>query len=133
MPDVLLEIARTLGRPISPELPWQTYEQMLQAAIEALPPPAPSADGTTVDIWTTAQQQGGWWREAASPAQIRVPAAGNASVAYTEPQFDGAADDYPFHFLPYASQAFLDGSLAHLPWLQELPDVLSTAMWSSWI
>jgi menaquinone reductase, molybdopterin-binding-like subunit len=35
--------------------------------------------------------------------------------------------------LPYASQAFLDGSLAHLPWLQELPDVLSTAMWSSWV
>src|SRR5207248_9528548 len=35
--------------------------------------------------------------------------------------------------LPYASQAFLDGSLAHLPWLQELPDVLSTAMWSTWV
>jgi len=48
-------------------------------------------------------------------------------------QFDGRAEDYPFHFLPYASQAFLDGSLAHLPWLQELPDVVSTAMWSSWV
>src|SRR5262249_55987588 len=51
----------------------------------------------------------------------------------SEPNFDGAPNEYPFHFLPYASQAFLDGSLAHLPWLQELPDVLSTAMWSSWI
>ena len=40
---------------------------------------------------------------------------------------------FPFHFLPYKSQSFLDGSLAHLPWLQELPDVLSTAMWSSWV
>jgi anaerobic selenocysteine-containing dehydrogenase len=40
---------------------------------------------------------------------------------------------FPFHFLPVASQAFLDGSAAHLPWLQELPDVVSTAMWSSWI
>ena len=55
------------------------------------------------------------------------------SVHFTEPQFDGAANEYPLHFLPYASQAFLDGSVAHLPWLQELPDVLSTAMWSSWI
>ena len=34
---------------------------------------------------------------------------------------------------PYASQAFLDGSLAHLPWLQELPDPLTSAMWSSWV
>ncbi len=27
----------------------------------------------------------------------------------------------------------LDGSLAHLPWMQEIPDVLSTAMWGSWV
>ena len=38
-----------------------------------------------------------------------------------------------FYFLPYASQAFRDGSLAHLPWLQEMPDVLTSAMWSSWV
>jgi molybdopterin-containing oxidoreductase family iron-sulfur binding subunit len=35
--------------------------------------------------------------------------------------------------LPYASQAFMDGSAAHLPWLQEMPDPLTSAMWSSWI
>ena len=29
--------------------------------------------------------------------------------------------------------ALFDGSLAHLPWLQELPDPLTTAMWSSWV
>ena len=40
---------------------------------------------------------------------------------------------YPFHFLPYPSSAFLDGSLAHLPWLQEMPDPLTSAMWSSWV
>ena len=32
-----------------------------------------------------------------------------------------------------ASQAFLDGSLAHLPWLQEMPDPMTSAMWSSWV
>ena len=47
--------------------------------------------------------------------------------------FDGDAAPYPFHFLPYASQAFLDGSLAHLPWLQEMPDPITTAMWSVWV
>jgi anaerobic selenocysteine-containing dehydrogenase len=50
-----------------------------------------------------------------------------------EPEFDGPEKQFPFHFLPYASQAFFDGSIAHLPWLQELPDVLSTAMWSTWV
>ncbi len=54
-------------------------------------------------------------------------------MGFAEPQFDGDPGQYPFYFLPYASQAFLDGSLAHLPWLQELPDPLSSAMWSSWV
>jgi anaerobic selenocysteine-containing dehydrogenase len=53
-------------------------------------------------------------------------------VRDVDAQFDGDPGMYPFHFLPYASQALLDGSLAHLPWLQELPDAMTTAMWSSW-
>src|SRR5262249_41283023 len=58
---------------------------------------------------------------------------GGSSVAYSEPQFDGDAGEFPFYFFPFQSQALLDGSLAHLPWLQELPAVMSTAMWSSWV
>ena len=54
-------------------------------------------------------------------------------MKYAEPVFDGDATQYPFHFLPYASTAFGDGSTAHLPWLQEMPDPLTSAMWSSWV
>ena len=28
---------------------------------------------------------------------------------------------------------FYDGSLAHLPWMQEAPDPLSSVMWSTWV
>ena len=54
-------------------------------------------------------------------------------MAYADPVFDGEASQYPFHFLPYASQALYDGSLAHLPWLQEMPDPMTSGMWCSWI
>jgi anaerobic selenocysteine-containing dehydrogenase len=54
-------------------------------------------------------------------------------MAPAAPEFAGTPAEFPFHFLPYVSQAFGDGSLAHLPWMQELPDVLTTAMWSSWV
>ena len=57
----------------------------------------------------------------------------HAPMAMAAPEFAGAAGDFPFYFLPYVSQSFGDGSLAHLPWLQELPDVLTSAMWSSWV
>jgi anaerobic selenocysteine-containing dehydrogenase len=54
-------------------------------------------------------------------------------VRYAPPEFAGDAGQFPLHFLPYASTAFLDGSLAHLPWMQELPDPMTTAMWSTWV
>ena len=62
------------------------------------------------------------------------PAPGLKSPAkFAEPVFDGDTASYPFHFLPYASLQFGDGSAAHLPWLQEMPDPLTSAMWSSWV
>ncbi len=56
-----------------------------------------------------------------------------AAATFVAPVFDGDAATYPFHFLPYASLQFGDGSCAHLPWLQEMPDPLTSAMWSSWV
>ena len=62
MPDVLLEVARKLHKPLP--LPWQTFDEMLHKAFASLPAPAGG------DAWTTAQAQGGWWGEAtAKPAR----------------------------------------------------------------
>ena len=129
MPDVLLEIARRLGRPL--ELPWPTFEDILNAAFASLPPE--EAGG---DPWAAARTRGGWWGEppeGIGTASSTGEKASARTFAFAEPQFDGEGQQYPFHFLPYASNAFLDGSLAHLPWLQELPDPLVSAMWSSWV
>jgi len=101
--DVLIEIAGKLQKPVA--LPWKTAE-------EAAKPAAALGSGTS-----------------AQPA-IRSP---QSVIRYAEPRFDGDASQYPFHFLPYPSLQFGDGASAHLPWLQEMPDPLTSAMWSSWI
>ena len=54
-------------------------------------------------------------------------------MTWAEPVFDGDASQYPYHFMPYASQGLYDGSLAHLPWLQEMPDPMTSGMWCSWV
>lgn len=136
-PDVLLEIGRQLEKPIN--LPWQTFDEMLAASFAMLPE---MTEG--VDAWTDAQEKGGWWGEL--PDQVRLSAAAISAARYeagpqpevvsvldSRPDFDGDPVQYPFHFLPYPSNQFLDGSLAHLPWLQEMPDPLTSAMWSSWV
>jgi anaerobic selenocysteine-containing dehydrogenase len=47
--------------------------------------------------------------------------------------YHGDPAQFPYKFLPYASLQFYDGSQAHLPWLQELPDPMTSGMWSSWV
>jgi anaerobic selenocysteine-containing dehydrogenase len=131
MADVLLDAGRRLKRPLS--MKWNSYEDMLRSTFESLPADDSGAAGAP-DPWAMAQQRGGWWREDQRPQRASDSTAGPPSaVVLTEAQFDGEPGEFPLHFLPYASPALLDGSLAHLPWLQELPDVLSTAMWSSWV
>ncbi len=63
----------------------------------------------------------------------RRPKPAAAPVKISAPAFDGDANAFPFYFLPFASQLFYDGSLAHLPWMQEAPDPLSTVMWGTWV
>jgi anaerobic selenocysteine-containing dehydrogenase len=132
MPDVLLELGRMLGGRVRDALPWESYEELLRARFGEL---ARQAGTDPDEFWKQAQERGGWW--SAGPAKPAAPPQTGRSMArkirYSPPEFDGAAEEYPYHFLPYASQAFGDGSAAHLPWLQELPDVLTTVMWGTWV
>jgi anaerobic selenocysteine-containing dehydrogenase len=108
---------------------------MLTAAFEGLP-----SMTVGLDAWSDAQEKGGWWGTLPAGRLKAVPTTTEpqrttdveAALRRPEPQFDGDAGEYPFHFLPYPSNQFLDGSLAHLPWLQEMPDPLTSAMWCSW-
>jgi anaerobic selenocysteine-containing dehydrogenase len=80
--------------------------------------------------WKTAEELA----KSTATASPQSPAPSPKALArFAEPTFDGDAATYPFHFLPYASLQFGDGSSAHLPWLQEMPDPLTSAMWSSWV
>jgi anaerobic selenocysteine-containing dehydrogenase len=81
--------------------------------------------------WKTAEDVA----KSAPAAASAQSAIGNlqSALKYVAPVFDGEASQYPFYFLPYASLQFGDGSSAHLPWLQEMPDPLTSAMWSSWV
>jgi anaerobic selenocysteine-containing dehydrogenase len=101
--DVLIEVAGKLKAPVA--LPWKTAEDVAKSVA------APQA-----------------------AARRPQPAVSQpAPLKFADAVFDGDAASYPFHFLPYASLQFGDGSSAHLPWLQETPDPLTSGMWSSWV
>jgi anaerobic selenocysteine-containing dehydrogenase len=135
MPDVLLDIAHRLGGRASQALPWKSYEEMLQAAVAPLSHyPGSISASSKDDFWTKVQEQGGWWSAKGTSAPARATAARSiVPLKNEEPQFDGATSAYPFYFLPYPSPQLFDGRHANLPWMQELPEVLSTGMWGTWV
>jgi anaerobic selenocysteine-containing dehydrogenase len=135
MPDVLLDVAQRVGGPIAAALPWKSYDAMLRAAYVPLRQHSGSAAPQSEDdFWNKITTQGGWWGSATSAKSgTASKSPGHAAEKFAEPEFDGSPQEFPFYFLPFPSQSFRDGSLAHLPWLQEMPDVITTAMWSSWV
>jgi menaquinone reductase, molybdopterin-binding-like subunit len=134
MPDVLLDVAQQFGGDLAKALPWKSYEEALKAAFTDLYKAQASKEAKDADeFWSKVQAQGGWWSAEDKPAPIAVAKIPGAPRKNTPPQFDGDPSQFPFHLLPYASQMWYDGSLANLPWMQEAPDPLSSAMWGSWV
>jgi anaerobic selenocysteine-containing dehydrogenase len=135
LPDLLLDVARRLGGQASKALPWKSYEEMLQATFTPLRhSPGSVAADTDEEFWGKLKEQGGWWSiNRGAPRKSSSPVGSFTPVKSEDPTWDGPATEYPFQFLPYVSQQFLDGTHANLPWMQELPEVLSTAIWSSWV
>lgn len=136
-PEVLLDLAHQLGGNTASALPWKSYEEMLRSAYLNLNKTSEAASGGAAasagDFWSKVQAQGGWWSEQTPREAPRSVAVRHQPFKYAEPEFDGAEVDFPFHLLPFVSPFFFDGSLAHLPWMQEAPDPLSTAMWGTWV
>ncbi|HEY7535531.1 MAG TPA: molybdopterin-dependent oxidoreductase [Thermodesulfobacteriota bacterium] len=79
-------------------------------------------------FWMEALERGGIYREIA-PIQVQLYDE-VSRVSFTEPKFEGQGDIY---LMAYPSYRYYDGRGANKPWLQELPDAITTAVWDSWV
>jgi len=109
--QLLAELAKKSNVAFSALTPKSTLEKLLP-------------DGAA---WDDAVRRGGFWTEAAATKTAKHVA---ATLEIKPAQFFGNEAEFPLHFLPYFSVQFHDGRSAHLPWMQELPDPVSSAMWS---
>jgi len=103
-----------LARRIGVDYKAVTAKEMVQPLLPA---------GATFE---EAARQGGLWLESKSEMPIRLPA---APLEFDTASFSGDPVSYPLHFQPYLSLQFHDGRGSNLPWLQELPDPASSAIW----
>lgn len=128
--DIFIELGRRIDGEIAATMPWDDMQSFLRARWKQLyDTRAAALGGKSFDgFWNDVLAAGVWAEEVRGPdlpSELPVVDPGDVEAA--------AGGEFPFHFVPYLSQAFHDGRGANLPWQQELPDPLTGVVYASWI
>ncbi len=125
--DVLLELLKT-RRP-GEYKGFADYYAYLRAAIVANRAAFGGAGASEEGFWTEALSRGTLHVNApeqhlpAKPPAMELDFAGASQAADAQ---------YPLLLAPAVRASLRDGSHANLPWMQEVPDPLTTIVWDSW-
>ncbi|MBI5709159.1 MAG: molybdopterin-dependent oxidoreductase [Candidatus Eisenbacteria bacterium] len=119
--DTLIALAKAAGFGAFPDT-WDAYLRNEWKARHA----RFGAGRTFEAFWEDALKQGGVWEEA--PAG-KPGAAWSGTHAFASPELQGVGEVAVVLFPSHLH----DGRGANKPWLQELPDRTTTAVWGSWV
>jgi menaquinone reductase, molybdopterin-binding-like subunit len=140
--DVLIETAKALGGNAAAAVPFENMEGAVKESFRSVHTLAGAAAGADFEaFFKEAVAAGGFWQTAAAAPERAVQSPGsNRRVNFVVPAqpiagpvLAGDAGQMPFMLYVYPSTTFNDGRTAHLPWLQETPDPMTTVMWGSWV
>ena len=130
--DVLLTIAQSILGENSSAFPWSSFEQIVRSWIDAELENLPDVnEATAASYFRDALERGGIFENL--ELSLTPPGPLGEGPDQEQPQFDGEDDIFPYLLTPFKSLKTGDGRGANRPWLQELPDPMSTVMWNSWI
>ena len=134
--DIILSLARQIGGELPMAMPWRTMEEFVKERWreEYEMRESGGADQDFEAFWQAALEAGVWGQPGVMTGDQIVPSSSSTIAAITNPasQFAGSETDYPLVLHPYLSASLLDGRGANLPWLQELPDPLTSVVYGSW-
>lgn len=131
--DVLLSLAAALDGRLKAALPYETFRDYLKQHL-ASSGVLNHGSFVSADIdgfWDKLIEEGVWFDSSRSDA---IHKADLSAALNSEPSaaLEGEPTEYPFHLQPFASVGFGFGGTAHLPWMQELPDPMTSVAWGSW-
>jgi anaerobic selenocysteine-containing dehydrogenase len=130
-PEVLMTAAHELGGKMKTEFPYDSYLDMLKAEMKKRIGPATGKDFETA--WVDLLMKGGLFKMIRNQGKDYRWSAGMNLPEPGEPTFVGNEKEFPLHLSVYPSTAFYDGRGAPLPWLQQMPDPMTTVVWDSWV
>ncbi|MDE0002061.1 MAG: molybdopterin-dependent oxidoreductase [Rhodospirillaceae bacterium] len=105
-----------------------------EGAVATNPDPAGWMPDAFDEFWNSLLRAGVWGENTrADQGPVTVDASVIDAIGVEAPEFAGSSETYPFILQPYLSQNMHDGSGANLPWMQELPDPLTSVVYGSWL
>lgn len=129
--DVLLATASRLGGAMAATLPQESFVEYLKASVAQRFSTGKEEDFES--LWVELLSNGGQFApDQGQQKHYRWTSAAGVPEPPT-PAFAGDAKQFPLHLQVFPSTALYDGRGAALPWLQQMPDPMSTVVWGSWI
>ena len=129
--DIVLQLARRMGGAAAEALPHEDAQAFTRSewadAWESL-----GVSGNFNARFRRAQQDGLWAAPLADGMADRVSPEAAAPQSVPDATFAGGESEYPFVLHPYVTQGFREGAGANLPWIQEMPDPLTSVVYGSW-
>ena len=130
--DVLLATATALGDPVASRFPWSSFASLARERLEAESARLPGGAGVAASSFYFATVEAGGAYETGPPQGV-PPGPRGPAPAPAPARFDGEAASFPYVLVPFPSLRMGEGRGANRPWLQEMPDPLSTVMWNGWV
>ncbi len=137
--DIFMNIAEGLGGDVAGNFKkWKDFHEYLKGSWRSFykrDKKASRAALTFEGFWNKVLQDGGWWPSKRRSGKTPVLSVNKAKgLLPARPAiFKGDKKEYPFYLIAYPQPGYFDGRGANMPWLQELPDPLTTVVWGSWV
>ena len=129
--DIILALAHKLN--FNGTMPWPDMKDYLKASWREIYRRGPGQESFE-SFWIALVRAGVWGEKTRRESTGFVPDKQVVrNIGVTPPKFSGDSEAYPFILHPYLSIGLHDGRGANLPWMQELPDPLTSVVYGSWV
>ena len=134
--DIILGLAHGLG--LEETLPWSSMKEYLRQGWQEIYQRGPGSQSTTAEsfdsFWRKVLKAGVWGEKTHRDHQpFTLAKTVIDSIDAPAAEFSGTPEAYPFVLHPYLSNSLHDGRGANLPWMQELPDPMTSVVYGSWV
>ena len=133
--DIFIALGKTIGGKAGQGFSHASFKDYLKESWKKIYAARGLRSGSFDEFWNDFLAKGVWRpikEQNINAIKISASRVSRHITAATS-NFEGSANEYPFYLMLYPQAGYLDGRGANLPWIQELPDPMTSVVWGTWV